>query len=111
MTPDNKRIEQILQSIDGLPRADAPTYLATRLRARLLNPEATRLSGWEHWAAWLSRPGVLASVLVLVTALNAGLLWWKLPAEPTAYTTTTPSLPEEESDAYAISDSNSPLEP
>lgn len=107
---NHTRMNEILQSMDGISRANAPAFLATRVRARLQQTEQPVLSIWDRTANWLARPGVFATALVLILAVNAGFLWIKLPAEPTTYNAATTNA-EEESDAFAVSDSNSPLLP
>lgn len=107
---NQSRMNEILQSLDGISRAEAPAFLATRVRARLQDVDPKSLSIWDRTGNWLTRPGVFASLLVVILAVNAGLVWSKLPAEPSNYTVGT-NAAEEETDAFAVSDSNSPLLP
>lgn len=108
--PDHTRTKQILHSLDELKQADAPAFLATRLRARLHEQATPSVSIWDRAGNWLARPGVFATVLVLILAVNAGFLWKELPTEPSA-TNAIPIHADEETDAFAVSDSNSPLLP
>ena len=104
------RINRILQSLDDLAKPDAPPFLATRVRAQLQRLSDSNDSVWERIGNWLARPGVFAAVLVIILAVNAGLLWQAIPNQPNTYQTAT-STAEEDTDAFAVSDSNSPLLP
>jgi hypothetical protein len=69
----NKRVEEILSSLDGSKRAAATDFFYTRLRARML----ARLEGSEgdlnktYSRSWKLRPVYIVSALLLVLAINA----------------------------------------
>jgi hypothetical protein len=60
MNDDNKHIEDILGSLDGLQRAEANPFMATRIRNRLQRPAVlSRAWGWR-----------LALVMTVIVLLN-----------------------------------------
>ncbi|MBC6490720.1 hypothetical protein ACFSQD_16855 [Flavihumibacter stibioxidans] len=59
--------DEIINSLDGITRASAGPHLYTRIRARL---EEDR-SVWAGIAAFLSRPAVAFSLVLLLLAANA----------------------------------------
>lgn len=65
-TERNKKIEEILASLDGSPRAEAPNFFYTRLKARMEKglPQSGPIS-------WLLRPAYAFSVLAAVLLINA----------------------------------------
>ncbi len=66
----NREIEKTLQSLDGAKRAEANPFLFTRIKARM-----QRQNGWEQLTYYVSRPAVAFSVLFLVMAINAFVLF------------------------------------
>ena len=75
MTPQEKiqqQIEQTLQSLDGVKRAQANPFLFTRIKARM-NKKA---NGWEEGIfSFVSRPVIAVAILLLVMAVNGWALW------------------------------------
>jgi hypothetical protein len=59
---NNRSIEQILQSLDGIQSAEANPFLATRLRERMKQAEKPLLSGRWGWR--------LAAVMTVVVVMN-----------------------------------------
>ena len=66
----NKRIEEILNSLDDHPKATAPAFLYTRLKARL---EAVETAPAQR--SWLLRPAFAVTALVTVLLINAIVLF------------------------------------
>lgn len=64
--------DQVLESLDGMQRAQSNPFLFTKVMARL---EAEN-NGWERVAGWLSKPAFAISAVVLFMAINAGVLLW-----------------------------------
>lgn len=65
----NNNIEDILNSLDGTPRAAAPDFFYTRLKAKMekqLTPQPAR--------GWKLRPAYVITALILVLAVNATML-------------------------------------
>ena len=68
----HQEIEQTLQSLDGLKRAEANPFLFTRIQARI-NKKSSR---WEERTfSFLSRPAIAVAIVVLVMAVNGWALW------------------------------------
>jgi len=67
-----QEIEQTLQSLDGLKRAEANPFLFTRIQARM-NKKSSR---WEERAfSFLSRPAIAVAIVVVVMVVNGWALW------------------------------------
>jgi hypothetical protein len=62
----NKKIEEILGSLDASQRASAPDYFYTRLKARMEKEQ-----GKEARNSWILRPAYAFAALVLLLAVNA----------------------------------------
>ena len=67
----NKRVDEVLNSLDGIQKAEPNPYFFTRLRARL---ERDEKSLFEKMGIFMARPVVAISGLCLVLALNAFIL-------------------------------------
>jgi hypothetical protein len=66
----NKKLESTLNSIDGLQRAEAPTFFHTRVQARLEKKLATPSEVWLP----VRRPAWVIASLALLLAANVFLL-------------------------------------
>jgi hypothetical protein len=82
MTPQEKiqqQIEQTLQSLDGVKRAQANPFLFTRIKARM-NKKA---NGWEEGIfSFVSKPVIAVAILLLVMAVNGWALWGSNSGDP-----------------------------
>lgn len=70
---DDKRFDEIhgiLNSLDGIRRAEPQPFLYTRLSVRMERPAGI----WEKSARYLSRPVVAIACLLLVFAVNGLVL-------------------------------------
>jgi ABC-type Na+ efflux pump permease subunit len=67
-TGKNKKIEEILSSLDGAKRAEAPDFFYSRLKAKIL----VRHEGVESTRerSWILRPVFIVSAIFLVLAIN-----------------------------------------
>ncbi len=66
------RIEEILNSTDGMQRAEANPYLYTRIKANMANsPSAT---SWELVARFLTRPAVAIITVFMFLAVNVSVI-------------------------------------
>ena len=63
----NRRIEEALNSIDGIKRATPKAYLLTRINARLGNQAK---NFWDNAAIFMSRPAVMVLGLCLILTIN-----------------------------------------
>jgi hypothetical protein len=84
--PDiNSKVEEILQSLDGMKQAAPAPWFYTRVLAKLHKDEKT---GWMTVASFLSRPAVAIAGLCIILVMNAVLLL-KQDNQPTV---TTPAF-------------------
>lgn len=68
-TDKNKKVEEILGSLDGTRRADIPAFFYTRLKARMekgLEPSVK--------PSWVLRPAFAFSALMVVLLINAAVI-------------------------------------
>jgi hypothetical protein len=66
-----QEIEQTLQCLDGVKRAEANPFLFTRIKARM-NKKA---NVWERTFSFISKPAIAVAIVVLVMAVNGWALW------------------------------------
>ena len=74
MTSEEKiqlEVEKTLQSLDGVKRAEANSFLFTRIKARM-NKKA---GGWDWIFSFVSRPAIAMAIVVLVMTINGWALW------------------------------------
>ena len=64
----NKRIEQILNSLDGNQRAVVPDFFYTRLKARMEKEQGS------YNKTWMLRPAYALATLILVLSINLGVI-------------------------------------
>lgn len=67
----NNRIEEILNSLDGMQKAQPAPFFYTRLQASL---SRTERNIWEQATYFVSRPVIAFSMLSLVILLNLTVL-------------------------------------
>jgi hypothetical protein len=75
----NNKIEDILGSLDGSPKATAPDFFYTRLKARMekgLEPATPK--------SWILRPAFALTVLAAVLLVNAAVIFQKNSDKDTA---------------------------
>jgi len=66
-----QEIEQTLQSLENVKRAEANPFLFTRIKARM----DKKANGWEWVLSFVSRPAIAIAILLLVMAVNGWALW------------------------------------
>ena len=71
-------IGEILNSFDGIKRAEAPAFLYTKIRARLTRQ---RSSGIENTTNLISNPVVVFSLLLLILLIDSAVLQFRLKDE------------------------------
>ena len=97
----NKKTEEILNSLDGAQRASVPDFFYTRLKAKMekgYEPDATK--------SWVLRPVFAIGALVVILLINATVLFTRTynPKENTVVDTDNlQSIAAE----YRLSESNS----
>jgi hypothetical protein len=70
--PDlERKVEETLDSLDGIQRATPRPYFYTRVMARLQRDEKTI---WETIGSYLARPAVAVAALCFILVFNAVLL-------------------------------------
>ena len=67
-----KRVEETLNSLDGIQRAEPQPWLFSRVKGRLMQEEKTV---WETMGSFLSRPVIAIAGLCLILMLNGFLLF------------------------------------
>lgn len=70
----DKRVEETLDSLTGLTRAQANPFLFTRVQARL---NQGRKTGWEQLTAYIARPAVALAMLCMVILSNGVVMYWQ----------------------------------
>jgi hypothetical protein len=109
-TEQNKKVEEILSSLDGSQRAVTPDFFYTRLKAKML----ARLESGEKGLAksnnqsWMLRPVYVVAGLLLILATNAMVLLKGLNQNQTNNITADNSETVQQSIAaeYSLNDSN-----
>ena len=66
-----KRVEEVLGSLDNVVQAHTKAHFYTRLRSRMENDEGV----WTKIAAYISRPPVALTFIVLLLAINLFILF------------------------------------
>ncbi len=70
--------EQILNSLDGIERAETQPFFYTRLMARM---EGSGMNQWNRWMAFLSKPAVSLALLFVFLMINGFLIFNKLESQ------------------------------
>jgi hypothetical protein len=73
-----KKVEETLNSLDGIGRANANPFLFTRVEAKLRQP--TR-NVWEQVTGYISRPAIALAMLGMVIFSNAAVMFWNSAPE------------------------------
>lgn len=77
----DKRVEETMDSLDGLGRAKANPFLFTRVEARLNQGHKT---GWELLTSYIARPSVALAMLCMVILSNAVVMYSQSAREETS---------------------------
>lgn len=73
MKPDlNKKIEETLNSLDGIQRAEPQPFFYTRVIGRLQRNEKNI---WERTGSFLSRPAVVIAGIFAILIMNGYILF------------------------------------
>ena len=68
-----KKVEEALNSLDGIQRATPQPWLFSRVKGRLIRQEEKTM--WETLGSFLSRPAIAIAGLCLILMLNGFLLF------------------------------------
>ena len=68
-----KKVEETLNSLDGIQRATPQPWLFSRVKGRLMRQEEKTV--WETIGSFLSRPAIAIAGLCLILMLNGFLLF------------------------------------
>jgi hypothetical protein len=79
-----KKVNETLESLEGIQRAEATPYFFTRVKARL---ERGERNIWEMIGSLLARPAIAVAGLCVILALNAFILFKKDTSTPSATVT------------------------
>ena len=69
-----KRVEEVLNSLDGIRRAQPRPWFFSRIQARLGREEAEEKTVWGALGSFLSKPAVAIASLCMIILLNGFLL-------------------------------------
>ena len=70
----DKKVEETLNSLDGIQRAEGQPYFFTRVKARL---ERDQKNIWETAGSFMARPVVAIAGLCIILAFNVFFLFQK----------------------------------
>jgi hypothetical protein len=68
----NKKVEEALNSLDGIQKAEPQPYFYTRLTGRLQRNEKTL---WERMGSFLAKPTMAIACLCFILVFNAFILF------------------------------------
>lgn len=66
----NKKIDEAMQSLDGLEKASPRPFFFTRLEARMQKQN----SRWEALSSFLSKPAIAIACICLIILINAAVI-------------------------------------
>jgi hypothetical protein len=72
-----KRVEEVLNSLDGIKRATPQPWLFSRIKARLSQEEAEERTVWGTMGSFLSKPVVAIAGVCLILLFNGVLLFYQ----------------------------------
>ena len=100
----NKRVDEALNSLDGLHRAEPQPFFYTRLIGRLQRDVKTP---WEAIGSFLARPVVVVSGLCVILVFNALLLFKQTPEKAISSIPTAPDSQLITDNEYILASSSS----
>jgi len=69
-----KKVEDVLNSLDGISRAEPQPWLFSRIKARLSREDAEERTVWGALGSFLSKPAVAIASLCVIMLFNGVLL-------------------------------------
>ena len=102
-TPDiGKKVDNTLESLEGIQRAEPRPYFFTRVKARL---ERGQKGVWETIGSVMARPAIAIAGLFIILAVNATILIEK--ETPTNQTVVQENVnTQEEENIFAVNTSD-----
>ncbi|MGZ5219570.1 MAG: hypothetical protein ACXWV2_00430 [Chitinophagaceae bacterium] len=97
-----RRVEETLNSLDGIQRAEPGPWLFSRVKGRLAQEEKT---AWGAVGSFLSRPAIAIAALCLILMLN-GFLLLNQEKEPSATILTSQNEQPVDSESLIASSSS-----
>jgi hypothetical protein len=70
--------EQIMNSLDGIQKAETPPYFFTRLMARM---EGGQANPWNRWMVFLAKPAVSLALVFVFLLINGWLVFSRLDSQ------------------------------
>jgi hypothetical protein len=96
-----KKVNETLDSLEGIQRVEPGSFFFTRVMARL---EREERNIWELTGSFISRPAVAIAGLFLILCINAFILFERSPATIDQSSLAIQAVPVEE---YALTADNS----
>jgi hypothetical protein len=105
---NSRRIDQVLDSLEGIQQAKAPAFMYTRLKARM----DQEFDQGGPLGRWLTRPALALSIAAIILVLNATTLleMWKQNSSATPTETAQLAVTDYPVSAYPVYEEN-PIEP
>ena len=100
-----KKVEEVLNSLDGIKRATPQPWLFSRIKARLNREEDEEKTVWGNLGSFLSKPGVAIAGLCLILVFN-GVLLFNRPAKISSAAIVAQSEQPTDSESYIASSSS-----
>lgn len=94
----NKKVEETLNSLDGIQRAEGQPYFFTRVKARL---DRDQRNVWETAGSFMARPIVAIAGLCIILAFNGFFLFQKETSTAPTVVAENNSQPQEEDNIFA----------
>ena len=73
-----QRVEDTLESLEGIQRVSPAPFFYTRLKSRL---EQAEKSIWESISSFIARPSIVFATICMILLLNITVLFKKRPTE------------------------------
>lgn len=98
----NKRLDEILESLDTVKKATAPDFFYSRLMARMEKtlPENNK-------RVWLLKPVYAVAILILILAINAVVFFSSKNDESASIVNENETLQQSIASEYSLADNNS----
>lgn len=93
MNRSENKVDEILNSLDGMKRAEARPFMYTRVMARLQEDDVK--SVWGRTVAFIARPAVAFACLAAVIVTNLFFVYDLEKSETETVTTSASSVSEE----------------
>ncbi|RYG03066.1 MAG: hypothetical protein EOO02_09245 [Chitinophagaceae bacterium] len=68
MMNTNRKVDEVMQSLEGIRRAEAPPFIPGRVLQKILDRKERSM--WEKFAEMIARPSVAFALVFVVLLLN-----------------------------------------